>query len=157
MGIIRKTLSIGLTGGLIGFRSRSEKVARDVKVTAKNAQYQTALLRRQNTLTEQQTELIAKNHEEGYKMAGRVKPTPVSAEPTDPVDIALFTKASDIVVRDQVVSRRVLREELGVSYATVEHLLTLLEQQGYVSDPDPNGERDVLWPRRGGTSSDPTS
>lgn len=58
MGIIRKTFSIGLTGGLMGYRSKPEKIARNIKLAAKNQQQQTALLRRQNALIAEQSELI---------------------------------------------------------------------------------------------------
>jgi DNA-binding transcriptional ArsR family regulator len=146
VGIIRKTFSIGLTGGLIGFRSKPEKVVRDIKLTARNAQQQTTLLKRQNSLIEQQSELIARNHEAGYKPAQPV-PAPAPPEPTDRLDIALITRAAEIVVRDQVVSRRGLRDELGISYATLGHVLTLLEKQGYVSAEDDGGERVVLEAR----------
>jgi hypothetical protein len=42
VGIIRKTFSIGLTGGLIGYRSKPEKVARNINLGAENQQQQTA-------------------------------------------------------------------------------------------------------------------
>lgn len=148
VGIIRKTFSIGLTGGLIGYRSKPEKVARNIKLAARNQQQQTALLRRQNALIAEQSDLIAKNHEEGYKLQTPVTPEPAEPDPTDRLDIALVMGAYDIVVRDQAVSRRVLRDELGIEYSTVDHVLTLLERQGYVSPADEGGERVVLWPNQ---------
>lgn len=58
MGLIRKTFSIGLTGGLVGYRSRAEKVERDIRQTAKATKQTAGASRRQNVLIEQQNGLI---------------------------------------------------------------------------------------------------
>lgn len=58
MGIIRKTLSITYTGGLIGFRSKSEKVQRAIRQSEKNTRQTAAESRRQNVLIEKQNGLI---------------------------------------------------------------------------------------------------
>ncbi|MGY3320769.1 hypothetical protein [Arthrobacter sp. TE12232] len=71
MGLIRKTFSIGLTGGLIGYRSRVEKVERDIRQTAKAtrqaagaSRQQNVLVERQNQLIEQQTEAIIRQQQQ---------------------------------------------------------------------------------------------
>lgn len=58
MGLIRKTFSIGLTGGLIGYRSRVEKVERDIRQTSKATRQTAGASRQQNVLIERQNELI---------------------------------------------------------------------------------------------------
>lgn len=70
MGLIRKTLSISLTGGLIGYRSRKEKVERNIRQTAKAtrqtadaSRFQNALIREQNGLIEEQTDAIIRTQQ----------------------------------------------------------------------------------------------
>lgn len=58
MGLIRKTLSIGLTGGLIGYRSKSEKVQRAIRQTERHTRQIAAASRLQNMLTDEQNDLL---------------------------------------------------------------------------------------------------
>jgi hypothetical protein len=96
MGLIRKTFSIGLTGGLIGYRSAPENVARNIRLTAKatqqaavEARRQTAsierqnelqivLMQRQNELIEQQTAAIIRQREESIAQRAATLTAPVS-------------------------------------------------------------------------------
>jgi len=70
MGLIRKTLSISLTGGLIGYRSGREKVERNIRLTAKatrqtagETRYQNELIAHQNDLIEDQTDAIIRQQQ----------------------------------------------------------------------------------------------
>jgi len=75
MGFIRKSFSISLTGGLVGYRSRVEKVARDIRQTAEAtrqtagaSRQQNVLINRQNQLIEQQTEAIIRQQQQQQQL-----------------------------------------------------------------------------------------
>ncbi len=145
MGIIRKAFSIGTTGGLIGFRSKPEKVARNIRLTAKAARQQNVLLLRQNQLIEQQTAALVRRQEPVVPVPVTPVAPPIASEPLqEELNPVLVRKAADIVVKSQLASRRMLREELRVSYVTVGRVMEALEASGVVSPTDEGGERDVL-------------
>jgi hypothetical protein len=49
-----------------------------------------------------------------------VAPAPADPATSHRLGISLATKAADITIRDQTVSRRALRRELGIDYATAD-------------------------------------
>lgn len=75
MGIIRKSVSIAFTGGLIGFRSNKEKIARNTRLTANAMREQNKLIREQNAIFQQ---------EAGPSVAPA--PAPISSRPNNLVD-----------------------------------------------------------------------
>lgn len=115
MGLIRKAVSISTSLGLIGYRSRSEEEARQIRLAAEAAQRQTAgLLQRQNELIEDQTAAI---RGQGAPPASApparpIPPAPRSAKP-DKRDLARFRSEQTAAAAAQLAEReraRKLRE-----------------------------------------------
>lgn len=112
MGLIRKTVSIYTSLGLVGFRSKSEQEARRIQLAAEAAQRQTAgLLRRQNELIEEQTAVIRGQDLPTVSVpaARRVPPAPRPSN-ADKRDLERFRREQTAAANAQLGERERVRK-----------------------------------------------
>jgi hypothetical protein len=174
MGIIRKSASIAFTGGLIGFRSNKEKIARNTRLTAKAMREQNKLIREQNAIFEREVTSSA-----------APTPTPVSTRPADVVDHprvvedanytppsidevveltnaflaaegsddgdnnlesfrAQLVEAAELVINTQFGASSMVQRKLRVSRLKAELIMTWLEACAVVGPSEGTKARDVL-------------
>jgi len=164
MGLIRKSLSITYTLGTVGYRSKSEKVARNIKLTANAARRTNALLEVQNDLIAEQTALIEARTAPVIKTPAPVRPKIAPPEPKvareprppkvktpkvkvpkpvrePPINMRMIEQAEAIVVEDQFASVASLVNAMDIGVKASNYILTMLELRGIVSAEDQNHER----------------
>lgn len=164
MGLIRKTLSVNFTLGAVGYRSKSEKVERNIKLAAQAAQRTNVLLSVQNDLLAEQTKHIecqcvplVSNPAPvpAKKTPSPAKPVMVKAPPREPkikvpkpvklsVENAVIDKAEKLVISTQSSSRFELMTALDVSGDECNLIMKALEKRGVMSNETRDGDRKVI-------------